>query len=505
MGQARPAPRIALRPLGTYSTGVFEAGASEIVSYDAGSRRLFVVNAQAARVDILDISDPAAPQLVGAIDVTPYGAVANSVSAHDGELAVAVEAAVKTDPGKVAFFDVQGRFLSAVTVGALPDLVTFTPDGRYVLTANEGEPLDDYSVDPEGSISVIRVRRGGAHVTQADVRTAGFAAFNGRPLPPSVRVFGPGATVAQDFEPEYITVSEDSRLAWVTLQENNAIAFVDVAGARVLGVQGLGFKDHARAGKGIDASDRDGGIQIHNWPVRGLYLPDAIAVFQAHGLPYLLMANEGDTRAYSAFDEEARVGGLALDPTAFPDAAALQASSALGRLKVTNTLGDDDGDGDHDRLFSFGGRSFSIRNAFGHLVFDSGDQLERVTAAALPADFNSDNTEHDSFDSRSDDKGPEPEGVAVGVVHGRTYAFIGLERVGGIAVYDVTNPRSPVFVEYVNTRDFSGAPEAGTAGDLGPEGLAFIPASDSPNGRPLLAVGFEISGTTTIFEIARRH
>jgi hypothetical protein len=226
-------------------------------------------------------------------------------------------------------------------------------------------------------------------------------------------------------------------------------------------------------------------------------------MFEHGGLPYLVLANEGDTRAWSAFDEEARVGGVTLDPTAFPDAAALQASSALGRLKITSTMGDTDGDGDYDRLFSFGGRSFSIRNALGGLVFDSGDALERITAAALPAEFNSDNEENGSFDSRSDDKGPEPEGVAVGEVHGRRYAFIGLERVGGIVVYDVTDPRRPAWVQYVNTRDFGGDPVAGTAGDLGPEGLAFIPAGDSPNGRPLLAVGFEISGTTTLFEIVR--
>jgi len=93
----------------------------------------------------------------------------------------------------------------------------------------------------------------------------------------------------------------------------------------------------------------------------------------------------------------------------------------------------------------------------------------------------------------------------VGVVHGRTYAFIGLERIGGIVVFDVTAPRRPAWVQYVNTRDFAGDAEAGTAGDLGPEGLAFIPAAESPNGRPMLAVGFEISGTTTLFEIVRRQ
>jgi hypothetical protein len=455
-------------------------------------------------VDILDVSDPRTLRLVGVIDVTMQGAVANSVAVHKGVVAVAVEAAVKTDPGRVAFYDAQGGFLSAVTVGAQPDMVTFTPNGRYVLSANEGEPLDNYSVDPEGSVSVVDLSRGARQVTQADVRTAGFAAFNGRALPASVRVFGPG-TAAQNFEPEYIAVSSDSRLAWVTLQENNALAFVDVMNARVTAIRGLGFKDHARPGNGLDASDRDGGINIRNWPVSGMYLPDSIAMIEdENAIPYLVLANEGDSRAYSAFNEETRVGSVILDPAAFPDAAALKASSALGRLKITNTMGDTDGDGDYDRLFSFGARSFSVRNAIGGLVFDSGDALERITADALPTQFNSDNEANGSFDSRSDDKGPEPEGVAVGRVNGRTYAFIGLERIGGIVVYDVTDPRRPCWVQYLNTRDFAGDAPSGTAGDLGPEGVTFIPASQSPNGRAMLAVGFEISGTTRLFEIVRQ-
>jgi choice-of-anchor I-like protein len=228
-------------------------------------------------------------------------------------------------------------------------------------------------------------------------------------------------------------------------------------------------------------------------------------VFATDGLPWLLMANEGDSRAWSGFNEETRVGSVTLDPAAFPDAAVLQANAALGRLRITNAMGDDDGDGDFDRLFSFGARSFSIRSVLGHLIFDSGDDLERVLAEAVPADFNSTHDANGSFDTRSDDKGPEPEGVAVGQVEGRTYAFVGLERDSGIVVYDVTEPWRPVFADYVSTRNFTGDPQAGTAGDLGPEGLTFIPAHDSPNGKPLLAVGFEISGTTTLFEVSRVH
>lgn len=253
---------------------------------------------------------------------------------------------------------------------------------------------------------------------------------------------------------------------------------------------------------GLDASDSDGAINITNWPVLGMYQPDALASYEVKGETFIITANEGDGRDYDGFSEEAEVKDLVLDPTAFPNAAELQADETLGSLTVTTANGDTDGDGDFDKLYAFGGRSFSIWDTQGNLVYDSGDDFEQITAALLPENFNSDNTENNSFDSRSDNKGPEPEGVAIGAIDDHIYAFIGLERIGGVMVYDVTNPESPTFIEYVNNRNFEGDALAGTAGDLGPEGLTFIAAEDSPNGKPLLAVANEVSGTTTLFEIA---
>jgi hypothetical protein len=360
-------------------------------------------------VDVIDIRNPLLPALVRSIDVTPFGAAANSVAVRSGLVVAAVENVNKQAPGSAVFFDADGNHLKTVTVGALPDMVTFSPDGKWVLVANEGEPSDDYSVDPEGSVSVIDLRHGIGHVSQSSVRTAGFSAWNGAP-PPGVRVYGPGATVAQDLEPEYITVSADSRTAWVTVQEANALATVDIAQARVTHLRSFGTKDHSQPGKGLDASDRDDAIRIERWPVRGMYLPDSIASYAFLGQTFLVTANEGDSRAYSGFNEEARIGGLALDPAAFPNAASLQQNANLGRLKVSRVGGDTDGDGDFDRLFTLGARSFSIWTTSGHQVYDSGDALERITAAAEPANFNSDNEANGSLDSRSDDKGPEPRG-----------------------------------------------------------------------------------------------
>lgn len=493
---------ISLSVKGTYATGIFDDSAAEIVAFDPSSDRLFVVNGSSGAVDVLNISDPANITRAFAISIGAYGAQANSVAVHDGVVAVAVAADPKTDPGAVVFFDNNGGFLSSVTVGALPDMVTFTPDGSKVLVANEGEPNDAVTIDPEGSVSIIDISGGVAGLTQANVTAVGFTAFNGGGLDPSIRIFTPGATVAQDLEPEYIAVSADSATAWVTLQENNAVALLDINAGTVTSLIGLGFKDHSVTGNGIDASNRDDAVNITTYPVFGMYQPDAVVAFESGGQTYLFTANEGDSRDYDGFSEEERVGDLTLDPAVFPNAAALQDNAVLGRLNITTTLGNTDADPEYEALYAYGARSFSVWNGgTGALVYDSGDDLEVLIADRLPQQFNSNNDDNDSFDSRSDDKGPEPEGVAVGQIAGVNYGFVGLERVGGIAMYDLSVPTAPAFITYINNRNFSADAETAAAGDLGPEGLQFIAAADSPTLIPMLAVGNEVSGTTTLFEI----
>lgn len=926
--------RIALTPIGTFDAG--GAGSAEIVAFDAGSKRLFVVNAQTKTVDILDARNPQQPTRITTLDTSALGAP-NSVATHGGLVAVAIESAPKTDPGHVAFYDVSGELITSVKVGALPDMLTFTPNGQYVLVANEAEP-SGYGVghvDPQGSVSIIPVSKSHSQLKKlkdSDVRTASFTKFDGQEASlraQGIRIYGPGASASQDFEPEYITVLRDSRTAYVTLQENNAIAEIDIKSAKVTAVRPLGFKDyslppqttatyewndrpsigttaagqklrlggfsglqfegvtidgklrfithtdrgpnaeptginrpfllpffnphivrftldprngrfdltdqialraangrrltglpntalsgdanqpyndevpvdlrnkvlpldplggdfegiavaddgsfwmadeyrpaiyhfskrgrlierlvpigtHAAAGAavppagvagkygvealpavlarrrqnrgmeaiaiqdgkiyafvqspirnpatlangalnamqnvrlvefdpatrgtrqliyimdnppavgaddtradkigdmvavpgggflvverdddsvlrdaietitkkvyaaslagatdvsnlgafdvgggvlktvdqmtvaeltavgvvpvgkklhvdlaqagyagvekieglallpsgqlallndndfgvaqvvvdnstgrfklapgyvpevpvlgivnvpGLDASDRDNVINIAQWPVFGMYEPDAIASFQIGHRKYLMTANEGDARDWPGLSEEARVGSLSLDATAFPDGASLKANGNLGRLNVTRTLGDTDGDGDFDQLYTLGGRSFSIWTDKGSLVFDSGSDFERVIAAREPSFFNASNDDR-AFDSRSDNKGPEPEAIAIGTIGKRTYAFIGLERQGGVIVYDVTNPIAPVFVDYANNRDFTVDPAtAEAAKDLGPEGVIFIDAKDSPTRSPLLVVANEISGTVTLYSV----
>ena len=390
-----------LARVGTYATSQFDESAAEIVKFDPKSGNLFVVNAQRPGIDVLSItktgqmSAPATTvdiALVSTIDVSAYGATVNSVDVHNGVVVAAVEADTVDGNGTVVFYDSTTLdVLNSITVGVLPDMVTFTPDGTKVITANEGQPNDDYTVDPEGTVSVIDVSGG---VATASHTLLTFAAFDGQLTSlrsQGVRVFGPNASVSQDMEPEYVAVSADSKTAYVALQENNALAIVDLVGMDITSIIALGTKDHNKVGNGLDASNRDGRINIRNWPVHGLYMPDAIATYAVDGVQYIVSANEGDSRDYDGYSEEERVADLTLDPTAFRNAAELQEDANLGRLKTTTTLGDDDNDGDYDRIFSYGARSFSIWNSSGELVWDSGDQLERILAKHIPKDFNSTN------------------------------------------------------------------------------------------------------------------
>ncbi|MFN3906638.1 MAG: choice-of-anchor I family protein [Acinetobacter junii] len=558
--QIEPTPEtIKLSVLGHYKTNIFAESAAEIPAYDAASKRLFVVNAQKGLVDVLDASKPEQPVHIAELSARDYLADSevNSVAVQNGIVAIAVQAKNKTDAGLVVFFNAKDlSFMSKVAVGSLPDMLTFSPNGKTVLVANEAEPNDDYSIDPEGSVSIIDIQ----DIKQPKASIADFRAWNSQKadlMAKGVRIFGPNATVAQDLEPEYITISGDSKTAWVTLQENNAIARIDIAQQKVTDIYPLGYKDHGVMGNELDVSDRDSKIDIKTWTgLVGMYQPDSIANYQVNGQTYLVTANEGDSREWLKDEDAYFAGNLAqgyvenirmkhlfnskgfnaegdypahlqkiangvkgakLNPVTFAycGATATEAGDCrkdghLGRLNIAWNMGyqtnadgspklDANGRLTYDKLYAYGARSFSIWNTQGQLVWDSGSEFEKKISELFPNYFNTDH-EAVSLDDRSDNKGPEPEGITLGTIGAKTFAFIGLERMSGVMVYDITTPMQPKFVEYFTTRNFVETDSA-KQGDLGPEGLIFIAAKDSPNGKPLLVVGNEVSGSTAIYQV----
>jgi len=495
-----PSNALSLNLLSSFSNTVTGLNSAEIVAHDPTTQRLYIANSTGGKLDIVDFVNPSAPSLLFSIPITSYGNI-NGVAVFNGTVAVAIENTNPQDSGKVVFFNQNGVFISQVTVGMMPDMITFNNAGTKVITANEGEPNNAYTVDPDGSVSIISITNGVAALTQSNVAHATFTVYNGQEAAlraQGIRIYGLNANASKDIEPEYVTVSKDDSRAWVTLQENNAVAEINLTTNSVTAIRSLGTKDHSLLNNGLDASNVTKGINISNFPIKGMYLPDAIASYSVGGINYIITANEGDSRAYSGFSEEQRISGLNLDPTNFPLGAQMKNNSVLGRLNATNKTGDIDNDGDIDTLFVYGSRSFSIWNAnTGVQVYDSKDDLELITSTnSYSVLFNVSNTNNTRKD-RSDDKGPEPEGVTIGTIGANTYAFIALERIGGCMVYDVTNPLVPVFVTYANNRSLpSGGP------DNGSEGIIFIPQSQSPNGQHIVITANEISSTLSIWGIA---
>ena len=498
---------ISLNLIGSYQNFVSGTNSAEIVVHDPTTQRLYIANSIAAKLDIIDFINPATPTLIASINISSYGNI-NSVAVKNGTVACAIEnssvAIGGTNPqdsGKVVFLDKNGLFLKQVKVGMMPDMITFNNAGTKVFTANEGEPNASYTLDPDGSVSIVDISGGIAALSQTNVAHVTFTVYNGQETAlkaQGIRIYGLGATASKDFEPEYISIAKDDSKAWVTLQENNAIVEINLSNNAINYLKPLGTKNHNNLNKGFDVSNLTKGVNIANFPVKGLYLPDAIASYSVGGINYLVTANEGDSRDYPGFfTEEKRVSALLLDPIKFPNAADLQNNYVLGRLNATDKLGDTDNDGDIDTIHVFGGRSFSIWNAnTGNLVYDSGDQMEMITSTnSYSVMFNASNTTIVKKD-RSDDKGPEPEGVAIGAIGTNTFAFITVERIGGIMVYDITNPAAPVYVTYVNNRSFPG-----NLPDRGAEGIIFIPQSQSPNGQHLVIAANEISSSLSIYGI----
>ncbi|MFP3426458.1 choice-of-anchor I family protein [Pseudoalteromonas sp. SIMBA_162] len=526
-------------------------GAAEIVAYQASKKWIYAINSSgdAAVVNIIpaDTFDTAAlvqdnegivntTNLSTAItltlnDNTPGDANSIAIDENNQLLAVAMAAKSVGEAGQIAFYDISGDtpiFIKNVTAGFLPDMVTFSHDGAKVVVANEGEPNGDYSIDPQGSISIINVNDG---VIADNATNIDFTAYNDKQSElealglifanPTGRTINGNlinTTVAMDLEPEYVSISKDNKYAYVSTQENNGLAIVNLED-NSLELKGLGFKDWSSLQ--IDASDKDGGVNFKSYPgLYGMYQPDTISSFSWKGANFIVSANEGDAREYffDTTDEADCIakGGVDFDEDdgclAYIDESRVEDltlaanfdylnndDNDIGRLKVTTVKGDNNNDGQYESLYAYGARSFTIWDSNGLVVFDSGDDIGRITASVHGEAFNN-NEDENKGDTRSDDKGAEPEALTIGTIGERTFAFIGLERMGGIMIYDITNPYDVQFEDYFYNRGLIAGAEI--TGDLAPEGMTFIPREQSATGEPLLIIGNEISGSIAVWEVS---
>lgn len=559
--------------VGRFATGDYGKSAAEIVQFHKTSNSAFAINGGANQIEVISLvnlsnTEVSNPVIDESLSSNPFtfplnvsvqnseginkdlalGAI-NSIAIKDDVLAIAVEGKVKQDNGAILFYSLnelgEGTFIKAVEVGALPDMVTFTPDGNKVLVANEGEPNADYSNDPEGSISVIAINSAMPANNAITINLTTDMVFSDDNLDAEdidtdekrmailskagVKFAGPsGNTVAKDLEPEYITTSADSKIAYVSLQENNAIGIINLE-AKTIEVKALGYKDWGKYQ--LDFSNKDEVPDFKSIQgLYGMYQPDTIASYTWNDTTFIVSANEGDAREYDGFSEEVRIKDIIdtdkLNKTLSTNLQSQYDASGgknyLGRLKVTTVLGDENQDGEFEKLFSYGARSFSIWDQNANLVFDSGDDFGKISSSKLGRNFNAAHTKNKG-DNRSDDKGGEPEAIDVGKINGRVYAFIAQERAGDLFVYDVTNPFNTFFVTHNNNRDFEidyemdddldnpcdvnegmNCTNVNLAGDLGPESIKFIPAVDSPNSHDLLLIGNEVSGTVTVYQITEQ-
>jgi len=490
-----------LSHIGSYSTGSVssDGGIAEIVVYNSDNKRIYMVNGALGSLDIVDVSALRSGNftqltLHSRIDITGMGnangfdagdLTSVAVSTRNKIIALAIQHSNYAERGYIVIINYDGEYIRHYRAGVQPDMICFTPDEQFILTADEGEPRQGYAagaIDPPGTVTIV-------NAVSHEVRIVGFESFDSAEARAaflgSGGILNRGLNPSLDFEPEYIAVSADSRTAYVALQEANAIAVLDIAGGRFTSVMGLGFKDHNLAQNSLDVL-RNGRAELAAQNLYGVYQPDGIAAVTIRGINYILSANEGDAREWGS------------GANAYNDI--LQFTIDGSRMDtINNSLKEGL---DENRRYLYGARSFSIwdlNSGSARLVYDSGNEFERRTAEYFPENFNASHSNNE-LDNRSGRKGPEPEYVTSLRVGNRTFAIIGLERIGGIMVYDISNPVSPVFYDYINSRNFSGSSLA-EMGDLGPEGLYAVHAAASPTRRPLIFAANEVSGTIAVFEM----
>lgn len=471
-----------------------DGGCMEIVEYNEKNGFVYSISGQKGYIVAIDIKSVTSEEKVVNLsgteyDVKPlveeigaeYGDITSVAISPDGtKLAAAIQHEEYNKAGYVVVFqcEADGTLTNPVlyNAGVQPDMVTFA-NNSIVLSADEGEPRNGFSngaVDPKGTVTIINLED--ASDTQVD-----FSKFTADELVADNillnRVDGIIQSPSKDLEPEYMTVSSDGTTAYVVLQEANAIAVLDIQAQEFTGIYSCGYEDYSKIAVDIMADGTYNATTYEN--LLGARMPDGVAIYETNGATYLVAANEGDSREWGDFSNELKTEAVT--------------GEKLTTLDPSATAGIPEG-----KTVLFGGRSFTMYKVTSDglsEVFDSGNDFEALSAYYLPDYFNCSNDDIE-IDSRSTKKGPESENITVGVVDGRTYAFIAIERIGGIMVYDITKPTAVKYTNYINSREFASAIQ----GDVAPEGLCVTKETES--GKAILIVAYEVSGTLSAYELS---
>lgn len=478
--------------------GPFNSKATSRVDFDRQTQYLYSTDVGNNQVEYWDYQRINKPAYQGSFKLDTYFSTISDIDANMGSVAVAGYSSEQS-AGRVVIFDANGQYQTQVIVGALPREVRFDRINSKLLVSCAGAPNDDYSIDPQGSFAIININSTANNITQADVQLLDFTLLDTTQFDPGIRIFGNNGQqlASQDVEPAGFSISDNGGKAYLSLQKNNAMAVIDIPSASLDTIVALGYKDYGQSA--LDASDVKPSIDIRSYTnLFGMYQPDGMAFLAQNGQQYVLTANEGSARRTTGFNEVERVSRVPLDAQDFGNTFMLQRDTALGRLEVTTTMGNGN-DVLFDSLFTFGGRSFSIRDAQGALIWDSGDEFEQALATAFPQNFNSSEADNNSYKTQSDELGPRPELITVAEIDGVSYALISLAEMGGIMIYDISDAAQPVFVQYEILRDFSTPASDQQNNDLGISDIEFIDAFASPASIPMIVLSHELTGTITTY------
>lgn len=460
------------------------AGAAENLDVNEATKLAYVANDDSGSIDMYDVSKMM-PRAVKSYKVNvPYKPTSVSVCESRGLVAASLtNDADEAAPGRVLVMDRNLTVLRLVMRKecVLPDDVKWTADCKFLVAACEGE-----GADVPGGVMVADYRGPGG-MWYRGVRFASFAPYDGLVnilIQNGVRLVE-SMKPSVDLEPEYVaTVGHH---AYVTVQENNAIAVVDLAEAAITELKPLGFINRFKPGFSLDTSDKDGRVNLRNYRyLYGMPQPDTIKTYvAADGKTYLIYANEGDAKDSEEYRGKDLTDSEELGRKAIPRLAYLTSvQNLLGRIKFSSKMGYNMTSNTQEALYHFGARSFSIMAMDGTIVFDSGNWFARIMRRYYTKIFNANNFDDDDlsksmqnlFDSRSDDKGMEPESLDVMTTgKGDTFVFIGFERGSTIVVFNVTTPTRPTFVFSANNNPTAMPIKdmfaMGKQGDMDPEGL----------------------------------